>query len=127
MSLHSSWILPETFPSAADSRLEILGARGSAATVREMSVFTPGHSEHVAFGGPRTADEVDGRIVGAFVDSLEAFLDAVAAEDCDGPTSARRTLHVVDVQAAVLASAERGAEVTVDTEAPDAAREERRS
>ena len=125
VGLHSSWILPETFPAAADSRLEILGSRGAVffdGNRREMSVFASGHSERVVFGGPRTADEVGGRIAGAFVDSLRAFVDAVAADDRVGPTSASRTLHVVEVQAAVLASAERGREVTFDAEPPGAAR-----
>jgi predicted dehydrogenase len=125
VSLHSSWILPETFPAAADSRLEILGARGAVfldGGRREMSVFTRGHSERVVFGGPRTADEVGGRIAGAFADSVGAFLAAVAADERGGPTSAARTLHVVEVQAAVVAAAERGIDVTFD-EAPQAAQE----
>ena len=114
VSLHSSWILPETFPAAADSRLEVLGSRGALfldGNRREVSLFTPGHREQVVFGGPRTADEVDGRIAGAFVESMRAFLSAIDAEDYHGPTSAERTLHVVEVQAAILASAERGAEI----------------
>jgi predicted dehydrogenase len=117
VSLHSSWILPETFPAAADSRLEVLGARGAAfldGNRRELSLFMPGHSERIVFGGPRTADEVDGRIAGAFTESLRAFLVAVAAGDVDPPTSARRTLHVVEVQAAIVASADRGAEIAIE-------------
>ena len=120
VSLHSSWILPETFPAAADSRLEVMGAGGALfldGNRREMSLFRSRHSERVVFGGPRTADEVNGRIAGAFVESLRAFLEAIAADDHDAPTSAARTLHVVEVQAAIVASAERETEIEV----PDAA------
>jgi len=118
VALHSSWILPETFPAAADSRLEILGSRGAVfldGNRRELTTYTPAHRERTVFEGPRTADEVNGRLAGAFVESLRAFVDAVASGDLAAPTSAAATLHVVDVQAAIVASAERDAEVTVDT------------
>ena len=119
VSLHSSWILPDTFPSAADSRLEIVGAQGAVffdGNARTMRLFTPDRSEQIAFGGPRTADERDGRLAGAFVESIEAFLSAVSAGDEAAPTSAARTLHVVDVQAAIVTSAQRGAVVEVSPE-----------
>jgi len=119
ISLHSSWILPETFPGAADTRLEVMGARGAVfleGNRRELVLFQPDDSERIVFGGPRTADEVNGRVVGAFVESMRAFLDAVAAGDFDAPTSAARTLHVVDVQAAIIASAARGAAVELSAE-----------
>ena len=115
VSLHSSWVLPETFP-AADSRLEVIGGRGAVfldGNRRELSIFMPGHSERVTFSGPRTADEVNGRIAGAFVDSLSAFVRAAAEGTLDAPTSAARTRHVVELQAAVVASASRGAEIEI--------------
>jgi predicted dehydrogenase len=119
VSLHSSWILPETFPAAADSRMEIIGGRAAAfldGNRRELTTYTAAHREQTVFGGPRTADEVNGRLAGAFVESLRAFRDAVAAGDVAAPTSAAATLHVVDVQAAIVASAERAAEIAVDTD-----------
>ncbi|MHB8730555.1 MAG: Gfo/Idh/MocA family protein [bacterium] len=116
VSLHSSWILPETFPAAADSRLEVIGERGALfldGNRRELSIFVPDQSERVTFTGPRTADEVNGRIAGAFVESLSAFVRAAAAGDLDAPTSAVRTRHVVEVQAAIVTSAARGAEIEI--------------
>jgi predicted dehydrogenase len=116
VSLHSSWILPETFPAAADSRLEILGARGAVfldGNRRELSLFAPGHSERLVFAGPRTADEVNGRLAGAFIDSLSTFVEAARSGDLDPPASAARTRHVVDVQAAIVASASRGAGIEI--------------
>jgi predicted dehydrogenase len=116
VGLHSSWVLPETFPAAADSRLEVIGERGAVfldGNRRELSIFTPDHSERVTFAGPRTADEVNGRIAGAFVDSLSAFVRAAAEGRLDAPASAARTRHVVELQAAIVVSASRGAEIEV--------------
>lgn len=120
VSLHSSWILPETFPAAADTRLEIIGSKGALfleGNRREMSLFLPDRSERIAFAGPQTANEANGRLAGAFVASLEAFVRAAAAGDLDPPTSAARTRHVVEVQAAIVASAARGAEIEPGGEA----------
>jgi predicted dehydrogenase len=110
-SLHASWLLPATFPAAADTRLELIGSRGGAfldGNARTLRLFAPDRSETIVFGGPRTADEVDGRLAGAFVESLSAFLAAAAAGDRDTPTSAARTLHVAQVQAAIVRSAQTG-------------------
>lgn len=116
ISLHSSWILPDTFPLAADSYLEVLGARGSlflGGSTRELKLYAPGHNERVTYGGPATATEVNGRIEGAFTSSLRAFLDAVQRRDLDTPTAAANTMHVVEVQAAILRSATSGAPVHI--------------
>ncbi|MCC6930791.1 MAG: Gfo/Idh/MocA family oxidoreductase [Gemmatimonadaceae bacterium] len=121
IALHSSWILPDTFPLAADSYLEVLGGRGSlwlGGSTRELKLYTQEHSERVTFAGPATATEVNGMLQGAFTESLAAFLDAVRARVLDTPTSAARTLHVVEVQSAILRSAQRG--VTVQLAGGDA-------
>ncbi|HEX4934403.1 MAG TPA: Gfo/Idh/MocA family oxidoreductase, partial [Gemmatimonadaceae bacterium] len=104
ISLHSSWILPDAFPLAADSYLELMGGRGSlwlGGSTRELKLYTQGHSERVTFGGPATATEVNGKIEGAFTESLVGFLDAVRTRTLDTPTAAANTLHVVEVQAAI--------------------------
>ena len=121
VSLHSSWMLPETFPSAADTRLEVIGAKGALfldGNRREMSLFLPDRRERITFAGPQTADEVNGRLAGAFVASLETFIQAAGSGDLDPPTSAARTRHVVEVQAAIVASAARGAEIALGGEGP---------
>jgi predicted dehydrogenase len=111
VSLHSSWILPGTFPAAADTRLEVLGVRGGLfldGNARTLRLYIPERSESITFAGPRTADELHGRLAGAFVESLRSFVSAISAGDLAMPTSAARTLHVVEVQAAILASGESG-------------------
>jgi predicted dehydrogenase len=116
VSLHSSWILPDSFPSAADASLQLLGSRGSVwldTNAREMRLFTERHSERLTFGGPVTATEVNGRLEGAITESLRAFLTAVRTRELDAPTSALRTLHVVDVQDAIMRAADSGSIVSL--------------
>ena len=111
VSLHSSWILPSTFPTAADSSLEILGSKSSvflSGSGREMRFYGEDRTERVTYGGPATAAEVQGRLEGAFTKSLQAFLDAVEKRDLDTPTSAARTIHVVEVQEAIMKAAASG-------------------
>jgi predicted dehydrogenase len=110
-SLHSSWILPDTFPLAADSYLEVLGASGAVflgGSTRELKLYTPGHSERITYAGPATATEVNGRIEGAFTASLRDFLGATRTRELDRPASAARTLHVVEVQDAIERAAASG-------------------
>jgi predicted dehydrogenase len=117
-SLHSSWILPDSFPAAADARLELLGSAGAVmldGNARELRLFAPGHAERVTFGGPVTATEVNGRIEGAFTESVRAFLAAVRAGDRRTPTAAARTLHVVEVQDAIVRAASSGEIVRLET------------
>jgi predicted dehydrogenase len=120
-SLHSSWILPDSFPAAADAYLELLGSRGSlwlSGNSRELRLYSQRHSERTTYGGPVTATEVEGRLEGAFTDSLRAFLAAVGTRDLDGPTSAQRTLHVVEVQEAIVRAAESSQAVVIDAGGP---------
>ena len=115
-SLHSSWILPETFPAAADAHLELIGSEGALwleGNAREMRLYAGDRSERTTFGGPVTATEVNGKLEGAFTESLRAFLAAARGRDLDPPTSAARTLHVVEVQDAIVLAAESGATVQV--------------
>ncbi len=111
VSLHSSWILPSSFPQAADSYLEILGSKGAAfltGSTRELRFYGEDRTEQITFGGPLTATEVQGRLEGAFTKSLQAFLSAVETRRFDAPTSAAETLHVVQVQEAILKAATTG-------------------
>ncbi|HTY35950.1 MAG TPA: Gfo/Idh/MocA family oxidoreductase [Bacteroidota bacterium] len=111
VSLHSSWILPAGFPLAADTYLEVLGESGSvflSGSSREFRLYKPDSSEKLTYGGPATANEVQGRLEGAFVKSLLSFVDAVRCREMDTPTSAARTLHVVEVQDAIMRAATSG-------------------
>ena len=105
VSLHSSWILPATFPLAADTYLEVLGGAGSVfltGSTREFRLFKNDWAEKLTYSGPATANEVQGKLEGAFVKSLQSFVQASLTRVLDTPTSAARTLHVVEVQDAIM-------------------------
>jgi predicted dehydrogenase len=108
VSLHSSWILPAGFPLAADTYLEVLGEAGTVfltGSGREFRLYKNDWAEKLTYSGPATATEVQGRLEGAFVKSLLAFVDASQKRVQDIPTSAGRTIHVVEVQDAILRAA----------------------
>jgi predicted dehydrogenase len=108
VSLHSSWILPAGFPLAADTYLELLGASGSlflTGSSREFRLYKDDWAEKLTYTGPATATEVQGKLEGAFVKSLQAFVDASLARSTDIPTSAARTLHVAEIQDAIMRAA----------------------
>jgi predicted dehydrogenase len=108
VSLHSSWILPAGFPLAADTYLEVLGGSGAiflTGSGREFRLYMGDSAEKITYSGPATATEVQGRIEGAFTKSLLSFVEATQKRLLDGPTSAARTLHVVEVQDAIMRAA----------------------
>jgi predicted dehydrogenase len=74
---------------------------------RSVACYAATGGRTLTFSGPQTANEVDGQVRGAFRHSLEAFLDAVRT-GIEPETSARRTLHVVAIQAAILDAARHG-------------------
>lgn len=101
-NLHSSWVLPNTYPTVADSSLEIVGSRG----VIQLDLggagylYSPDAAQKVKLA---TAYEVDGTLYGAFRHSLELFLHSVAT-GTEPMTSAARTLPVTTIQAAISES-----------------------
>ena len=110
-SFHSSWIHPDTYPVITVDRMTIIGESGVIdfrSRGREVECYTRAGGMETKFTGPQTANEINGRIAGAFRNSLLQFLTAVAGGP-EAPTSAARTLHVVEIQEAILAAAQRGA------------------
>lgn len=112
-ALHSSWIHPNTYPVITVDRMTIVGESGVIefySRGRQIECYGSTGGSTLAFTGPQTATEVDGRLEGAFRTSLLHFLAAVRG----GPepiTAAARTLHVVEIQTAILAAASAGAPV----------------
>jgi predicted dehydrogenase len=107
VALHSSWILPEAYPSITVDRMTIIGEAGAVefeSSGRRVACYSARGGKVVNFTGPQTATEVNGRIEGAFRQSLLSFLACVAGAP-EAPTSARRTLHVVEIQEAILSAA----------------------
>ncbi|MBI5054980.1 MAG: hypothetical protein HZB52_17175, partial [Chloroflexi bacterium] len=57
----------------------------------------------LTFAGPQTATEVEGKIIGAFTDSLRHFLNCII-EKREPDTSPRKVLPTSESQAAILES-----------------------
>lgn len=105
-NFHSSWIHPNTYPKVADGYIQIIGSEGALlynARTRTVELFNSKGGQKVEFTGPHTADEVGGRITGAFTDSVRHFL-ACIADRREPQTSPRQTLAIAEAQAAVIES-----------------------
>jgi predicted dehydrogenase len=110
VSLHSSWVLHNSYPSITVDRMTIVGEEGVIefrSQNREIEWYGKSGGTRLEFTGPQTATEVDGRLEGAFRSSLLSFVAAVAGGP-EAPTSAARTQHVVEIQEAILTAAAQG-------------------
>lgn len=114
-NFHSSWILPESYPTITVDRMTIIGNAGMLhfeSRDRSVACYAATGGRTVTFSGPQTATELEGRIRGAFRSSLETFLQAVQA-GVEPDTSGQRTLHVVAIQVAILDAARLGNAVSL--------------
>lgn len=115
-AIHTSWIHPESHPVLATDRFMIVGDEGSIeyrGRGRHGELYGSDVREVMDFTGPHTADDVDGRLTGAFVASVEEFVRCVA-ERAEPETSAANTLHITATQVAILAAARSGEVVEVE-------------
>lgn len=105
-NFHSSWIHPNTYPRVADGYLQIIGSDGALMynnRTRAVELFNGKGGQKIEFTGPHTADEVNGKITGAFTESVRHFIGCIA-DTREPMTSPRRTLIVAETQAAVIES-----------------------
>lgn len=112
---HSSWIHPNTWPTIADSRKEIIGELGALslhARTRRIEIYSPNVNQVITFEGPQTATEVNGELVGSFRKSLELFLDSVVTGK-EPMTSAANALPVAALLFAIHDSFAAGQPVKV--------------
>ena len=103
-NFHSSWIHPNSFPHLVTDRMIIIGERGIIrfeSEERQVECYAAAGGQTVVFSGPQTANEVQGRIQGAFTRSLHDFLHCVTTRE-ESSTSANQTLHVTATQVAIL-------------------------
>jgi predicted dehydrogenase len=106
-SFHSSWIHPDTFPHVVTDRMTVIGEHGMirfGSEGRRVECYAAMGGQTIVFTGPQTANEVEGRIQGAFTRSMHDFLHCVTVGE-ESSTSASRTLHVTATQAAILQAA----------------------
>lgn len=105
-SLHTSWIHPDNYPFMADGTLQIIGTSGTL-TLENGKRRIVLHNAHGGveqlFSGPHTADEVDGRIAGAFTASVRRFLECIRT-GAELPTSPRQSQPIALLQEAAMRS-----------------------
>jgi predicted dehydrogenase len=114
-NFHSSWIHPNTYPRLADGFMQIIGDAGALTynnRTRTAELFNASGGQKIEFTGPHTADIVDGKITGAFVHSLEHFLECIRTGG-EPDTSPRRVLPTALAQAAILDSLKTGQHFSV--------------
>ncbi len=114
-NFHSSWIHPNTYPKIADGYIQFIGSEGAIFynnRTRVAEVFNGQGGQKVEFVGVHTADEIGGRITGAFVMSLRHFIDCIHS-GTEPDTSPRRVLPVALAQAAIVESAGTGGAVSL--------------
>jgi predicted dehydrogenase len=108
-NFHASWVHPNTYPKVADGFMQIIGSAGAITynnRTRTAEMFNASGGQTITFSGPHTADEVDGKITGAFVSSIRHFLDCVRS-GCEPDTSPQRTLRTTLAQTAIIESLRR--------------------
>lgn len=109
-NFHSSWIHPNTYPRIADGYLQIIGSDGAVMynnRTRSAELFNSKGGQKIDFTGPHTADEVSGKITGAFTESVRHFIVCIN-EKREPNTSPQKTLVVTETQAAVIESLRTG-------------------
>jgi predicted dehydrogenase len=114
-NFHSSWIHPNTYPRVADGYLQIIGSDGALLynnRTRAVECFNSKGGQKIEFTGPHTADEVGGKITGAFTESVRHFLACIAAQR-EPQTSPQNTLIITETQAAVMESLKTGQPVKI--------------
>ncbi|CAG0944134.1 myo-inositol 2-dehydrogenase / D-chiro-inositol 1-dehydrogenase [Anaerolineae bacterium] len=114
-NFHSSWIHPNTYPRVADGYLQIIGSDGALMynnRTRTVELFNSKGGQKVEFTGLHTADEVGGKITGAFTESVRHFITCIR-EQREPQTSPQNTLIVTETQAAVIESLKIGLPVKV--------------
>ena len=114
-AFHSSWIHPNTYPRVADGYMQIIGSEGALTynnRTRTAELYNARGGQKLEFTGPHTADEVGGKITGAFTESVREFI-ACVTEGREPLTSPRRCLPVAEAQAAVIESLRTGHPVSL--------------
>lgn len=114
-NFHSSWIHPNTYPRVADGYLQIIGSDGALLynnRTRTVELFNHQGGQKVEFTGVHTADEVGGKITGAFTESVRHFISCVL-EKREPQTSPQNTLVVTETQVAVIESARSGKPIRI--------------
>jgi len=102
----SSWIIPETYPVVAGGGMDIVGTEGFitySMNERKLAIYTNDGSQEIQFGGAHTSDIRNEKLEGAFIKSVQSFIETVI-DGKEADTSGRNTLHVTEAQCAMIRS-----------------------
>lgn len=114
-NFHSSWIHPNTYPRLADGFMQIIGDGGALTynnRTRTAELFNAQGGQKIEFSGAHTAEVMDGKITGAFVSSLNHFLECIRTGR-EPETSPRRVLPTALAQASVMHALKTGQEMKI--------------
>ncbi|MBI5879866.1 MAG: Gfo/Idh/MocA family oxidoreductase [Chloroflexi bacterium] len=114
-NFHSSWIHPNSYPNVADGYMQVIGESG-AILYRNGGRIIELHNAHggqrIEFSGAHTANEIGGKLTGAFTASVRQFLDSVRT-GTEPMLSVRRTLATSRIQLAAIESIATGKSVAI--------------
>jgi predicted dehydrogenase len=105
-NFHASWIHPNSYPLVADGTMQIIGSSGALTynmRTRTAEMFNSVGGQSVVFTGAHTANEIGGKIAGAFVSSVQQFIACIRTGR-EPDTSPQRTLATTLVQCAAIDS-----------------------
>jgi predicted dehydrogenase len=114
-NFHSSWIHPNSYPIVADGSMQVIGMTGVISynnRLRKADIYHAYGGQELTFTGPATANEVNGKLAGAFVTSLRHFVECVITGQ-EPLTSPRRTLITSVIQTAAAQSLKINDKVTL--------------
>ena len=112
---HSSWIMPDTYPTVAGGSMDIMGTEGFinySMNDRKLAIYTKDLNQEMQFSGAHTADNKNEKLEGAFVTSVQSFIDTVI--NCkESDLSGRNTLHITQAQCAMIRSIKENTIITL--------------
>ena len=105
-TFESCWVQPTTFPTPTDSYIALVAPGARITLDRSLEIVTVGTEEGYEHPKLTLNMELEGRLTGAFVDTVRHFVDCVARGKPPSVTlaSSRHVAAVVDAIARSLAS-----------------------
>ena len=95
--------------------MQLIGSEGVITyqnRTRKVEFYNKRGGQEIQFTGPATATEVNGKLVGAFTESVRHFLESIQQQS-EPLTSPRRILPTAEVQLAVSVALQRGQPVAL--------------
>jgi len=112
-SLELSWILPEQYPAAIDSIMEVVGTKGIAeVNVRKQGLMVMESQGRLVYPDTLHWTSSGGRIIGDLREELEAFARCIV-EDKEVPVTVKEGLEALKVALSLEESYKKGTPITL--------------